>query len=633
MAGTRQPFIYEAVQDGDRFPTQPFDPKAVTRKSYEKKAPKPKPKGPLIAVNRHPDAHMVPTGRSNWITMGQKTKAWIKGTRVVQLVLRILEILANIGLLILMIIINNVEPLTGWVLRITIAVAIVHCAYGAYHNWRPAGGRTPGSSSAYHVFAGVTDLTILPLYAYGCLSARNQVGSGQAKEWTNLLEDPTAMKTLVPAIYYGLIATGGLHLVSLAISLYLGVMFRRISMMPPDMNPLEGHLTSRGHKRAKSSVATSIYTTASEKRFSTPSERHPATIDSGDVPRPRSVPFMHTRDGSRDSRLDLPSRQYQVEASNSPRNSTTDVNMKRMSAPVRGGAYSEVSLDDGASGRTRPDSSYSAYQLPAGTVPGYLTEAIRAKPTPPLGTTATPPPPRAAKFTEAWYASDSLVNRTQERTRAMNAAAKRRTYEALDQRYDIAPDSDSDRENDHGDYQNPHSRPSTRRDSENHPNPLRQHPTSPSNPEYIPDFTFDSTITKPADPAPYDPAPSHTPPAQRRPKTPFARVRNSVLSAISLNDRRVSGSGDIADTGLNRVSSITADSAFYSKPYGDLRPATPPVMVGGVNSGVARQVSSGNDYDLGSGSGMRGRHVSGKIVEEGRAGPGGRFSRYESVDE
>jgi len=62
-------------------------------------------------------AHMVPTGRTNWITMGQKTKSWIKGSRVAQLVLRIFEEIANIGLLILMILINNVESLTGWVLR------------------------------------------------------------------------------------------------------------------------------------------------------------------------------------------------------------------------------------------------------------------------------------------------------------------------------------------------------------------------------------------------------------------------------------------------------------------------------------------------------------------------------------
>lgn len=454
------------------------------------------------------------------------------------------------------------------------------------------------------MFAGVTDMTILPLYAYGVLSARNQAGSGPDTEWRTLLNDQSTIKTLVPAVYYGLIGAGGLHLISLAISLYLGVMFRRISMMPPDMNPLEGHLTSRAHKRSKSSIATSIYA-ESEKRFSTPSERHPATIAAGDVSRPRSVPFMHTREGSRDSRMELPSRQYQIAASNSPRNSTTDLGLKRMSAPARG-AYSEISLNDDASGRSRPDSSYSSYKLPAGTVPSYLTDAIRTKPTPPLHGDAPPtPPPRAPKFTEAWYASESLVNRTQERTRALNQlAAKRRTYEPVSQPYDISPESDSENEGRENDYSHPNA------SSEDHPNPLRLHPTASKYSEYAPE------------PPTYAPEPAPPVPVQRRPKTPFARVRNSVLSAISLNDRRVSG--DITDGG-NRNSSITADSAFYSKPYGDLRPATPPVMIGG------RQVSSGNDYDLGSGAGVRGRHVSGKIVEEGRAG--GRFSRYDAVDE
>ncbi|KAK0627764.1 hypothetical protein B0T14DRAFT_421036 [Immersiella caudata] len=651
MGSSRQPFMYSSVQgDGDdRFPTQTFDPKAVTRSSYEKKAPKSKPKGPLIAVNRHPDAHMVLSGRSNWVTMGQKTKAWIKGMRAVQLGLRVIEHVANLGLLILMILINNVEPLTGWVLRTTIAVAIVHCSYGIYHNSRPAGRRTPGSSSAYHVFAGVTDLTILPLYAYGCLSARNQYGSGEDTEWGTLLNNKEALSGLIPAVYYGLISAGGLHLISLGISLYLGVMFRRISMMPPDMNPLESHLTARRHKKSKSSVATSVYAD-SEKRMSTPAERHPATIAPEDVPRPRSMPFMHTREGSRDSRMDLPSRQYQVSANNSPRNSTTDAKLQRMSAPPRGN-YSEVPLDDNASSRTRPDSSYSGYKLPDDTIPSYLSSAIRAKPTPPIGSNPSAPPTpvltpsqgRAPKFTEAWYASESLVNRTQERTRAMNAAAKRRTYEALDQRYDMSPDSDSETEN--NDYSNPHrSRPTTNttaatsahpEDDDSHPNPLRQHPTASS---LYPEIEFTSKYTSSEyTPQPLEPIPSFSPPTQRRPKTPFARARNSILSAISLNDRRVSGSQDIADGGLktlNRVSSITADSAFYSKPYGDLRPATPPVMLdGGANGhvGVGRQVSSGNDYDLGSGSnGMRGRHVSGKVVEEGRAG--GRW-RYETVDE
>ncbi|KAK0715011.1 hypothetical protein B0H67DRAFT_513851, partial [Lasiosphaeris hirsuta] len=572
MSGAKPPFLYASVQDDkdERFPTKPFDPKAVTRASYDTKAPKPKKAGPLVSINRHPDAHVVLGPRSSFTGMGRKTKAWIKSMRNVQLLLRVLELLAAVGLLIVMIMINNIDSLTGWVIRITLGVAALHTTYGMYHLSKPASGRTPGSSAAYHVFASISDLCVLPLYGYGALAARNDGG-----QWGTLLPDKEAVQGLVPAAQYGLITAAGLHLLSLSISLYLGVMFRRISMMPPDMNPLEANLTARAHKRNKSSVATGSTYTVNEKRLDTPQDKHPAT-------RPPSVPFMHTRQGSeitvskRDSRMDLPSRQYQIAPSNSPRNSLTPQDAKRMSAPPRSprDSYTELSLDES---RSRPNSSYS--RPSTGTVSSHRVESVEA---------AQTVQPRAAKFTEAWYASESLISRTQQRTRAlnqMNTANKRRTYEALDQRYNA---HDSDSENEHNDdYLNPHAL---------HPNPLRSNPAA---------------VVEPP----------------RRPKTPFSRMRNSVLSAISLN--RVSGSYDIADerAGVGadewdqprkRDSSIQMDSDFYSKPYGELRPATPPVIIGGN-----RQVSSGIDYDMGPGVGSSQfgrRHVSGKIAEEGRAG-------------
>lgn len=38
-----------------RFPQMPFDPKAVTRASWEPKPIKPKQDGPLMQFNRHPE--------------------------------------------------------------------------------------------------------------------------------------------------------------------------------------------------------------------------------------------------------------------------------------------------------------------------------------------------------------------------------------------------------------------------------------------------------------------------------------------------------------------------------------------------------------------------------------------------
>lgn len=457
------------------------------------------------------------------------------------------------------------------------------------------------------------------------------------------------MKIFIPAMYYLLIGDGGLHLLSLTISLWLALMFRRIHNMPPDMNPLESHLTARPHKRNKSSIATTSIYTESEKRLSTPlEERRRSGAPYEELTRNPRVPFMHTRQGSestlrtRDSRGDLPSRQYQILASNSPRNSTTSVDMKRMSAPPprtsgatsQRGSYTELPIYDTYRTSTTPSSSSPTTSRPGsgsrfstGTVTSYIATPA---PAPPQHRSAQSAQPRAARFTEAWYASESLVNRTQQRARAEDraarqkeAAAKRREYEALAQPYDYHEEdgaeesdgledvgirADEDDDSDLG--------TGVSSDNHRHPNPLGSNPLAP---------------------------------APARAKTPYydpAGIKEGdVLSDISLNDRRVSGGGrDITDekpsaaaalspwqllrkktlsggshVPRNRNSSIQPESDFYSKPYGELKCATPPVMIG-----AGRQVSSGNDYGAAdfSQSTFGRRGVSGKIAEEGRGGSG-----------
>jgi hypothetical protein len=153
-----------------------------------------------------------------------------------------------------------------------------------------------------------------------------------------------------------------------------------------------------------------------------------------------------------------------------------------------------------------------------------------------------------------------------------------------------------------------------------HPNPLRSNPTL-SPPTSPPSYTS----TQPAT------APSPT----KRPRTPFSRLRDSVLRrSLHPDDDDATATGDITDEKKttayrNRDSSIQpdADFSFYAKPYGELKPGTPPIMVGSGNAngnGNGRQVSSGNDLGGGMyGNGGRYRGVSGKLAEEGRVGVGG----------
>lgn len=378
--------------------------------------------------------------------------------------------------------------------------------------------------------------------------------------------------------------------------------------MPPDMNPLEANLTARSHKRNKSSMATS-YTAMSEdsRRLSTPlEERRRSGAPYENLTRPPSIPFMHTRSNSRDSvissKSDLPSRQYGVQPSNSPRNSiTSPADLKRLSKPASGrGSYTEIPLHE--TGAPRPDSGVDLADLPS--------------------------PGRQAKFTEAWYTSESLITRTQQRQRAMNAAAnsavanKTRAYEALAQRYDEDTDEDSDQENSmRPDPADVSDLDDSVMGSSMHPNPLRSNPTP----------TASAVSVAPTVPIHGQKMGNNIP----RAKTPYYSPRGKTLGEIPANSRTVSGSQDITEQkqagrpgsfmARNRDSSIQPEDIFYSKPYGELKAATPPL----TTIGSGRQVSSGNDLDLASdnkGYGGYRRNVSGKVAEEGMAGR--RFSRY-----
>ncbi len=71
MGGVDQPFLYSTEAHIDaRFPQPRFDPKAVTRASWENKPLPPRQDGPLLPFNRHPEyVCRWPTGprRSQWI--------------------------------------------------------------------------------------------------------------------------------------------------------------------------------------------------------------------------------------------------------------------------------------------------------------------------------------------------------------------------------------------------------------------------------------------------------------------------------------------------------------------------------------------------------------------------------------
>lgn len=149
------------------------------------------------------------------------------------------------------------------------------------------------------IFATIIDLGMIPFLVFTAMLARTQYleSSDTPGRWASLFMFDTATTKILNATYLVSVVNGSLHFVSLIISVYLTVMFRQISRLPPDMNPLEDNLTSR-HKRNKSELLdtrTSQASTAiTSKRDSRANEPLISPV--------RSVPFMHTRN---DSSIDL----------------------------------------------------------------------------------------------------------------------------------------------------------------------------------------------------------------------------------------------------------------------------------------------------------------------------------------
>lgn len=381
------------------------------------------------------------------------------------------------------------------------------------------------------LFASFFDVSIVPFYAFSALIATTKQSG-----WSTLLSNQALTSIFTEVVFYLAAVGGGLHLVSLGVSLYLAVTFRKITKLPPDMNPLEDNLTSR-HKRNKSSISTT--TTVSEKRVSAPLEsKRSSGAAYEDLSRPPTIPFLHTRTLStdsfstyrstppptRDGRLDLPSRQYQI---NSPRSSMVDLKRNSgygaPSTPPKRASYTEARLSDASSKRA----SYTEVALSD-------TSSMRSS-------------RKVGSMAEAWFTADSLPARS-----SRSSSPKKTAYQPLHQNLDSPEDI-----------------------SFGLPNPLEAHPPTPRHRQF----------------------PS----------------RDSPLSEIS-NNR---ASTDIADSASRFRENSQQRDNFKAKYYGELKPGTPPVIIGNN-----RQVSSGTDFVNKGGYKLERREVSGKIAEEGRGGVG-----------
>ena len=138
---------------------------------------------------------------------------------------------------------------------------------------------------------------------------------GTETRWKSFFKDNEATDKILFSTWLISMTCGGLHLVSVGFDLYLVLIFRAITRLPPDMNPLEDNLTSRTkrnrtkHKSKTSSLSGMTFaekrscdTADSKEDDLSDSERfgraQPPHIPESLLPDSRPLSFFHSRQGS-----------------------------------------------------------------------------------------------------------------------------------------------------------------------------------------------------------------------------------------------------------------------------------------------------------------------------------------------
>lgn len=181
------------------------------------------------------------------------------------------------------------------------------------------------------------DVGLIPFYTFIAFFAQSNwaVDAGTSGRWRSFFSDTTATNDILLATWLTAIAVGGLHLFSVAFDIHLIIMFRRISRLPPDMNPLdtpsERKASKHKHKNSEATLSMTekrlAHLSGSTLNISTPTR----LTGSGDrlIPEAnvRPISFMHTRQDSNMTYASNMSREnlLNIYTNSSARNSRADL--------------------------------------------------------------------------------------------------------------------------------------------------------------------------------------------------------------------------------------------------------------------------------------------------------------------
>jgi hypothetical protein len=128
MGDSGQPYIYTPQRTV--YPFSGFNPKAASQAAYkaveDEKKGKPKPDGPLVNFNAHPDSYMIVGAKDvKYKTMPARTKTEVITVRWVQFALRVMQEIGALGLFVCVICLQNVSLSIIWIMRLAVRIHAV----------------------------------------------------------------------------------------------------------------------------------------------------------------------------------------------------------------------------------------------------------------------------------------------------------------------------------------------------------------------------------------------------------------------------------------------------------------------------------------------------------------------------
>ncbi|KAJ5923863.1 hypothetical protein N7466_008050 [Penicillium verhagenii] len=427
MGRSEPPFLYDRPSTYSfNGPTDPgFNPKAVTQASQSPASPRQTQDGPLVNFNRHPDSWDSMDKKPPQTPMNPKVKKWIKGARGTQLGLRSITLLGALASLFCAIVIKNANTTVIWIMRAGPITAVLHTLYGIYHLCRSPVSRPAGSQASYGVFAGTLDGGLIPFYVFTAFMAHGDYATN-AYDWGTLFKNSEITLDIVKATFICALVNTGLHLISFCLSIFLALVFRKISHLPPDMNPLEDNLTARPRRSFRNCID------VDEKHMSS-STLH-SNMEDPLIGPPRTMAFMHTRKDS----LGGETFRGSVDMGTEKRQSQISVSPHRFSLePSSPDRFYHNPVDDGPYNLATPNPAPEYHNVPARSPyivdPSTHTRQLASR-TANRSETASP------TMSDNWVAHDERypypVSDTQGQTEQNNSPALRQSSSVYSRRTD-----------------------------------------------------------------------------------------------------------------------------------------------------------------------------------------------------